>query len=359
MPPQREASTNPPFPSPRSNRDANYTPSISPLSTTSRAHNDYFTQSNPPRASHTPAPNAIEHSLAHTNQQDTDVIMRDDRSSSLSDYDANSENQENDNAASPRSPLPIEEADSEAETERLGRTPQKPWNNPDTGRTPSKLNQETSIDNPLSDPPASSPTTPGRDAQSPTPTRRLLGTVVHSSNPTSILTQMPPASPSTIAGQKRKRSPPPSEPDSPLSEAASDSDEILHPIRPNGSALPTKATTEKDPSEELVDDQRDDGNMPESARDTPEPDDVDENPYISPMKAARLKGKKQKAKRQKEPATIQRPEYEAEYEDTGEPDDLQEDDDGGAKSEEDRETKRQARASYDNLVSNFQILVAK
>lgn len=306
-----------------------------------------------------------EQAAPDTHTEDTeadmaDVVMQDDHddgSSSLSDFEGNFEDQENNDSGMRPSPPPIEEADSEAETERLEHTPQKPWNNPDTGRTPSKLNQETTIEEDLSEP-ASSPKSPGRSGQSLSPSHRLLGTLVHFSDAAEnvfVLTLNYTGSPSPMAGQKRKRSPPPSEPDSPLSDAASDSEEILAQVHTNGSTLALEPVRQDFPQ-----DSKDDVAMPESARETPEPDEVDENPYISPMKAARLKGKKQRAKKQqKEPTLAQKQDYEGEYEDAPEGDDMQDDDDSTAKSEEDREMKRQARLEYTSLTEKFQIFRAK
>lgn len=93
-------------------------------------------------------------------------------------------------------------------------------------------------------------------------------------------------------------------------------------------------------------------------RDSPEPDEADENPYISPMKAARLKGKK-RAKRQKETPIAQKDDDDVDMEPVPQPDDTQEDEDSAAKSEEDREVKKKAQQDYTKLAEQFNIFRAK
>ncbi|KAL1302489.1 hypothetical protein AAFC00_002880 [Neodothiora populina] len=353
---------------PRSLHTRNSTPSISPLSTTSRSNVNYFdhTADDPPKSPlsqrptltiDTPLPlpeSAAQPDVVMRDQHDSDNQDdddnnnnnnndktarngrdRDDGSSSLSDFDGNLDEQE----ATQTNTLAIQDADSEAETERLEPSPQKSWRLPDTTRTPSKLNQETSAPDHWTEP-ASSPATPRPDPQSPSPAHRTV------------------ASPSALAGQKRKRSPPLSEPDSPLSEAASDSDDILLP-RPTDHV---DSTTANEPEESI-----EETNIEEttehptvqtpSDRETPEPDDVDQNPYISPMKAARLKGKKQRAKRLKEASAA--PNKAEGDEDIGTPLGPQEDEDGAPKSDDDAESKRQAQAAYAELADKFHMFRTK
>lgn len=167
--------------SPRSDRDRihNHTPSISPLSTASRANIDHERESqlSPIGLRRSLEPSYTSHDAhpAHVDvvvQQDDD----DDRSSSLSDFDGSSDEQDDpipQADPAPLSPLPPDEADSEAETERLERTPQKPWKSVDVGRTPSKLNQQSTYDDDLSEP-ASSP-----EALA-SPTHKPIGKSVHS-----------------------------------------------------------------------------------------------------------------------------------------------------------------------------------
>lgn len=367
--PQHDASI-PPFHSPHSETHRNFTPSISPLSTTSGVHNEYFGDTNHPRPSPPVEPSLVDapYPIADTSVPD-DVVMRDDRSSSLSDFEGNFEDQQpnqdaNDDAAT-------EDADSEAETERLEHSPQKAWKSADVGPTPSKLNQETTAEDDLSDP-ASSPRSPPRDPQSPSPTHRFKGALApqphHLSLPQLIFTCL--ASPPRYAGEKRKRSTPTSSGDSPLtSDAESDSEHLSPPPHANGITATTavKKVVTGDSPDDAVDDTAidapdDDAALPRSTRETPEQDDqdeLDENPYISPMKAARLKGKKQRAKRQKESAIIQKPNYEAEYDDTMDLDELQDDDDSAAKTDEDRENKKQAQAEYNALAEKFHIFRTK
>lgn len=353
---------------PSSLHNRNNTPSISPLSTTSRTHADYFVAHNQPLKSPTPQLKAMDLSpTAQDVEPVVDTIMRDDdrddRSSSLSDFEGNFDDQENNHTNKHPSPPRLEEADSEAETERLERTPQKSWINPDTGRTPSKLNQETTIDDHMSEL-DSSPKSPHRDPNSPSPTHRPIGTLFSLDKTTSFRTSLklislPAVSPSAIAGLKRKRSTPPSEPDSPLSEAASDSEDIIATLRTNGvdniSDHAPQTSVEEANAEETTE-------FPQestSARETPEPDEIDENPYISPMKAARLRGKKQRVKRHKETPTIHKEDYDGEDDDAAQVDELQEDDDSAAKSEEDRENKKHAQAAYASLADKFNIFRAK
>lgn len=107
--------------------------------------------------------NASNNYTAHTDE---------DRSSSLSDFEgslADMERREGDRSSQAMDDEEVED-DSEAETERIGRTPQKLANaamtNGDTARTPSKLYQESTYDEELSDA-DSTPTGPGRQSVSP------------------------------------------------------------------------------------------------------------------------------------------------------------------------------------------------
>ncbi|CAD0095854.1 unnamed protein product [Aureobasidium vineae] len=244
------------------------TPSISPLSTTSR----------------TAIPSAIDPiplQLQPVEQPDQiDQVDQSDGSSSLSDYDAEFDDQDQrDN----------NDRDSEAETERLERSPIKSWI-----PSPTKLIQQE-----VHSEPASSPAPP---PQSPSPTQARL------------------ASPTVIAGRKRKRPSPISDADSPLSEH-SDSEEAL--------ALSHSNHVDQ---------------LPESRQETPEPnDEVDENPYISPMKAARLKRAKQKSKaiRDISPAA-QTIGNELEDDDADEPNDG------------DDETRKRATEAFTAIVEQFQ-----
>lgn len=95
------------------------------------------------------------------------------------------------------------------------------------------------------------------------------------------------------------------------------------------------------PQGSAIEDGIEDGKEPTEApsnRETPEPVEADENenPYISPMKAARLKRAKQKSKRLKE--LVQQPGSVADEEETVEADEVQDDEEGSAKTEEDRES---------------------
>lgn len=80
----------------------------------------------------------------------------DDRSSSLSDFEGSLEDPDKADITHRSSPPRDPENDSEAETERLNATPQKPWNSGEvvnnTGRTPSKLREEATWDDDLSEP---------------------------------------------------------------------------------------------------------------------------------------------------------------------------------------------------------------
>lgn len=266
------------------------TPSISPLSTTSRSAIP---------SNIDPIPIQLQPVQdAHL----VDQADQSDGSSSLSDYDAEFDDQDQrDN----------NDRDSEAETERLERSPMKSWI-----PSPTKLNQAE----PRSDPASS----PEPQPQSPSPTQARLGTTTaayshtHADLPFS-------ASPATIAGRKRKRPSPVSDADSPLSEH-SDSEEVL--------ALNHSNHVDQ---------------APESRQETPEPnDEADENPYISPMKAARLKRAKQKSKQIRDisPA-VQSLGNDLDDDEADEPNDA------------DNETKKRATEAFTAIVEQFQTFRAK
>ncbi|KAI4828159.1 hypothetical protein E4T44_09800 [Aureobasidium sp. EXF-8845] len=214
------------------------TPSISPLSTTSRS-----------AIPSTVDPIPLQLQPVEQSHLD-DPVDQSDGSSSLSDYDAEFDDQDQrDN----------NDRDSEAETERLERSPIKSWI-----PSPTKLNQAEIRSDPAS--------SPEPQPQSPSPTQARLGT--NNADRPRLGVDLPlSASPTSIAGRKRKRPSPVSDADSPLSEH-SDSEEAL--------ALSHSNHVDR---------------APESRQETPElNDEADENPYISPMKAARLKRAKQKSK---------------------------------------------------------------
>jgi len=267
------------------------TPSISPLSTTSRSA----------------IPSAIDPipiQLQPVQQPDlVDPVDQSDGSSSLSDYDAEFDDQDQrDN----------NDRDSEAETERLERSPIKSWI-----PSPTKLNQAD-----IRSEPASSPEP---QPQSPSPTQARLGTNT-AARPQSPADLPLSASPTAIAGRKRKRpSPAVSDADSPLSEH-SDSEEAL--------ALSHSNHVDQ---------------VPESRQETPEPnDEADENPYISPMKAARLKRAKQKPKQLRDIS----PAVQSLANDL-------EDDDADEPNDGDQETKKRATEAFTAIVEQFQTFRTK
>jgi len=267
------------------------TPSISPLSTTSRSA----------------IPSAIDPipiQLQPVQQPDlVDPVDQSDGSSSLSDYDAEFDDQDQrDN----------NDRDSEAETERLERSPIKSWI-----PSPTKLNQAD-----IRSEPASSPEP---QPQSPSPTQARLGTNT-AARPQSPADLPLSASPTAIAGRKRKRpSPAVSDADSPLSEH-SDSEEAL--------ALSHSNHVDQ---------------VPESRQETPEPnDEADENPYISPMKAARLKRAKQKSKQLRDIS----PAVQSLANDL-------EDDDADEPNDGDQETKKRATEAFTAIVEQFQTFRTK
>ncbi|KAG9581823.1 hypothetical protein KCU97_g11324, partial [Aureobasidium melanogenum] len=249
------------------------TPSISPLSTTSRTAIPSTVDPIPLELQPAEQPHQVDH------------VDHSDGSSSLSDYDAEFDDQDQrDN----------NDRDSEAETERLERSPVKSWI-----PSPTKLNQAEVRSEPAS--------SPEPQPQSPSPTQARL------------------ASPAAIAGRKRKRPSPISDADSPLSEH-SDSEEALALSHSNH-----------------VDQLR------ESRQETPEPnDEADENPYISPMKAARLKRAKQKTKpiRDTSPAaeTVGQELEDEEADETNDGDD---------------ETRKRATEAFTAIVEQFQTFRAK
>lgn len=267
------------------------TPSISPLSTTSRSAIPSAIEPIPIQLQPVEQPNLV------------DPVDQSDGSSSLSDYDAEFDDQDQrDN----------NDRDSEAETERLERSPIKSWI-----PSPTKLNQAE-----IRSEPASSPEP---QPQSPSPTQARLGTNTTAyPHPPADLQLL--ASPTAIAGRKRKRpSPAVSDADSPLSEH-SDSEEAL-------------ALSHSNHVDQVA----------ESRQETPEPnDEADENPYISPMKAARLKRAKQKTKqlRDNSPA-VQSLANDLDDDDADEPNDG------------DQETKKRATEAFAAIVEQFQTFRTK
>ncbi|KAH0166259.1 hypothetical protein KCU67_g4382, partial [Aureobasidium melanogenum] len=249
------------------------TPSISPLSTTSRTAIPSTIDPIPLQLQPAEQPHQVDH------------VDQSDGSSSLSDYDAEFDDQDQrDN----------NDRDSEAETERLERSPVKSWI-----PSPTKLNQAEVRSEPAS--------SPEPQPQSPSPTQARL------------------ASPAAIAGRKRKRPSPISDADSPLSEH-SDSEEAL--------ALSHSNHVDQ---------------LPESRQETPEPtDEVDENPYISPMKAARLKRAKQKTK----PVRDTSPAAETVGQEL-------EDEEADETNDGDDETRKRATEAFTAIVEQFQTFRAK
>lgn len=141
---------------PATNRVPTPRPSISPLSTASRANPDSPTAT---RAVPILAQDGVFH---HTAEVDDEP---DDRSSSLSDPEDDQDDEPGVNGAihnalqtAQQEVQRILDDDSEAETERLDHTPQKLSRHADSmGRTPSKLSQAATMDDELSDPPSPLP----------------------------------------------------------------------------------------------------------------------------------------------------------------------------------------------------------
>jgi len=150
-------------PPPTSNNDRHSTPSVSPLSNTSRSHK---------------ASTARSGTAQGENHLDTDGRpqhdgLEDDRSSSLSDVEGSLDDQDQRDTVPKSSQLPEADNDSEAETERLQQTPRKSWMSGTTGRTPSKLQQQSTQGDDLSDA-ESTPTAGERESLSPS-NRRPTG----------------------------------------------------------------------------------------------------------------------------------------------------------------------------------------
>lgn len=124
-------------------------------------------------------------------------------SSSLSEFDGSLDEHDKMDTSNTLAHALEEDNESEAETERLGRTPQKPWMTGETGRTPSKLSQHATYDDEVSDG-GSTPTAQQRASVSPFAARGSA----------------------EIAGRKRKRTSPLSDAESSLSEE-SESDHTL------------------------------------------------------------------------------------------------------------------------------------
>jgi hypothetical protein len=266
------------------------TPSISPLSTTSRSAIPSTIDPIPIQLQPVEQPHL------------EDPVNQSDGSSSLSDYDAEFDDQDQrDN----------NDRDSEAETERLERSPIKSWI-----PSPTKLNQAEVRSEPAS--------SPEPQPQSPSPTKARLGTNT-ADRPQLGADFRLSASPTAISGRKRKRPSPISDADSPLSEH-SDSEEAL--------ALSHSNHVDQ---------------APESRQETPEPnDEADENPYISPMKAARLKRAKQKSKQIRDASPA--------VQSLG--NDL-DDDEADEPNDGDNETKRRATEAFTAIVEQFQTFRTK
>jgi len=173
--PYHRPSTANSFRSPRpGNSSRNSTPSVSPLSNTfetrenpSAKHEiDAVLASNGVAAEH--LPEELENGAPSPGGSETGV------SSSLSEFDGSLD--DNDKIAAEDTPAHAieEENESEAETERLGRTPQKPWRTGETGRTPSKLSQQATYDDEASDGELT-PTARRRTSVSPSTARGTTG----------------------------------------------------------------------------------------------------------------------------------------------------------------------------------------
>jgi len=121
------------------NSSRNSTPSVSPLSNTSGPREDGNTK---PESEVVPV-NGSEPSAGDLGQRAASPAASDDgASSSLSEFDGSLDEHDKMDAEDTPRQAAEEGNESEAETERLGRTPQKLWKTGETGRTPSKLSQQ-------------------------------------------------------------------------------------------------------------------------------------------------------------------------------------------------------------------------
>ena len=272
-------------------------PSISPLSTVSRANKSSPTATRDATMHESEALEDVD--LLHaTDAADAEIAEHlDDGSSSLSDPEDENENENehpeqhngiDDDTADDEQLLAQTslEVDSEAETERLDQTPQKLRKHADSlGRTPSKLSQAATAEEELSDPP--SPLPAGADAASSTSTVATAGELTHYTHNTTQALSGRSATDMRLLGQKRKRS------DTAESSLTSAESDIGESPRKRSHELDADAAMEGGDAIESAE-----GRVVR-AEDTPMPDEVQDTPSL-PTKSMKGRKGKQKGKKHKE-----------------------------------------------------------
>jgi hypothetical protein len=273
----------------------------------------------------------------------------DDHSSSLSEPDDDNEDAEDDETVgedalngNDAAAHQLLDDDSEAETERIEVTPQKPRKHVDgLGRTPSKLSQSATAVEELSEPP--SPLAAGAGAASSTSTVATAGEyricaelgVQHGSSIS--------ATDHVSLGQKRKRS---ETADSSLTSADSDLGESP---RKKAHEMPPNALDDVDDPMEHVEQSTENGGR---ADDTPGLEDARETPS-APMKG--IKGRKGgRKKKLKEPAEAPEPQAAEDAIEAEEPVEEKE-----AKTEEEIQAKKEASSTYDSVTKQFKFFREK
>ncbi|GAB7365141.1 hypothetical protein MBLNU230_g6229t1 [Neophaeotheca triangularis] len=270
----------------------------------------------------------------------------DDRSSSLSEPEDDDEEEDRINGDSSslaraverrvRASVENNEDDSEAETERLEQTPQKPRNRADgTGKTPSKLSQAAQLNEELSDPP--SPIPAGAGAASSTSTVAPAGmeaTYRGKSYTVTMLTK----SRLEQAGQKRKRSADTA--DSPLTSEASS---MGSPRKRNHEAFVEPATEMEEP------DGVEQGVEEEPVAIYDKPSETPRSGPASPTKGHKGRKGKQKSRKGKEVAeqgALEEPADSVEQEEEAT-------EEAAAKTEAELQQKEQATKYFDALAQQF------
>ncbi|RMX74011.1 hypothetical protein D0869_13027, partial [Hortaea werneckii] len=325
----------------RSSRASTPRPSISPLSTTSRANRS-------PMASReaTMGDSALRNTEANTataNHGNYRAAEEDDNSSSsLSDPedDLDDEEQQNGVGEEQRAGESLGahksmDVDSEAETERLDQTPQKAQKHLDTvGKTPSKLSQAATAEDELSDPPSPLPAGNGVGSHASTSgTARDVGQ--QSKGATESL-----ATSDGVLGQKRKRS---DSADSSLTSAASDLGESPRKRSPEMSEQQEMKTDGVD-----ADTSGEQPYAPEEAVEEPTPREEADTP--APPAAKGPKGRKGKTRGRKPKDRTH--EQIVEQQDVAESE-QEPNEETAAKTEEQKQQRAQAHSLYEDLAKQF------
>ncbi|RMZ33068.1 hypothetical protein D0859_02796 [Hortaea werneckii] len=325
----------------RSSRASTPRPSISPLSTASRANRS-------PVASReaTMGDSALRNTEANTataNNGNYRAAEEDDNSSSsLSDPEDDFDDEEQQNGAEREQRAGESlgahksmDVDSEAETERLDQTPQKAQKQLDAvGKTPSKLSQAATAEDELSDPPSPLPAGNGVGSQASTSaTARMLGQ--HSKGAGEGV-----ATSEGLLGQKRKRS---DSADSSQTSAASDLGESPRKRSPEMSEHQEMKTDGVD-----ADTNGEQAYAPEEAVEEPTPREEGDTP--APPAAKGQKGRKGKPRGRKPKDRTQ--EHIKEQQEVAESE-QEPNEETAARTEEQKQQRAQAHSLYEDLAKQF------